>query len=221
MPRLPYASFTPMLAPPMVRTPPQNPLDRKTAGAPAKDFGYSPQWLETSPGARKLELQRRTYPSGSRCSPLPYAELRTASAFSFLDGASLPEDLVARAAALDLPAVALIDRNGVYGAPRFYKAAREAGIKALVGAEITLQSPEPPDLRRQQQPRGATRFPGNRPLGSREPDSRDTGGASSFDRESSETRLTLLVANRQGYRNLCRLLTTATYGRPKGEAAAS
>ena len=204
----------------MVRTPPQNPLDRKTAGAPAKNFGYSPEWLETSPGARKLELRRRTYSRSSHCSPLPYAELRAASAFSFLDGASLPEDLVARAAALDLPAVALIDRNGVYGAPRFYKAAREAGIKALVGAEIVLQS---------QQPRGATRLRGNRPLGSRGSNSRDTGGASSFDSSSfdqpsgagSETRLTLLVASRQGYRNLCRLLTTAAYGRPKGEAAAS
>ncbi len=56
-----------------------------------------------------------------------------ASAFSFLDGASLPEDLIERAADLGLPAVALVDRNGVYGAPRFYKAANAAGIKALVG----------------------------------------------------------------------------------------
>ena len=67
-----------------------------------------------------------------------YAELHCASAFSFLEGASLPEDLVARAAALELPAVALVDRNTLSGAPRFYKAAKEAGIKALVGAEIVL-----------------------------------------------------------------------------------
>ncbi|HYX25619.1 MAG TPA: PHP domain-containing protein, partial [Thermoanaerobaculia bacterium] len=68
----------------------------------------------------------------------PYAELHAASAFSFLDGASLPEDLADRAAALELPAVALVDANGVYAAPRFHQAAKQAGVKALVGAEVTL-----------------------------------------------------------------------------------
>ncbi|MFY9826126.1 MAG: PHP domain-containing protein [Thermoanaerobaculia bacterium] len=52
---------------------------------------------------------------------------------SFLDGASLPEDLVERATALELPAVALVDANGVYAAPRFHTAAKQAGLKALVG----------------------------------------------------------------------------------------
>ena len=66
-----------------------------------------------------------------------------ASAFSFLDGSSLPEDLVEEAARRELPAVALVDRNGVYGAPRFYKAAREAGIQPLVGAEVTLAEGRP------------------------------------------------------------------------------
>jgi error-prone DNA polymerase len=65
-------------------------------------------------------------------------ELHSASAFSFLDGASLPEDLIARAAELGLPAVALSDRNGLYGAPRFYKAAQNAGVRALVGAEVVI-----------------------------------------------------------------------------------
>ncbi|HEX9671522.1 MAG TPA: PHP domain-containing protein, partial [Thermoanaerobaculia bacterium] len=69
----------------------------------------------------------------------PYAELRAASAFSFLDGASLPEDLIEQAAALELPAVALVDAQGVYGAPRFYQAARQAGVKALVGAEVAIE----------------------------------------------------------------------------------
>ena len=69
----------------------------------------------------------------------PYAELRAASAFSFLDSASLPEDLISGAAQMDLPAMALVDTNGVYGAPRFYTAAKKAGIKALVGAELTLE----------------------------------------------------------------------------------
>ena len=67
-----------------------------------------------------------------------YIELHTASAFSFLEGASLPEDLVAEAARLGYGALALCDRDGVYGAPRFYQAAKQAGIRALVGSDISL-----------------------------------------------------------------------------------
>jgi len=67
-----------------------------------------------------------------------YVELHAASAFSFLDGASLPEALVERAAALGYPALALLDRDGVYGAPRFHLAAKRAGIKAIIGAELTI-----------------------------------------------------------------------------------
>ncbi len=67
-----------------------------------------------------------------------YVELRCRSAFSFLRGASLPEDLVERAAALGYDALALGDRHGVYGAPRFFTAARRAGVRALVGAEVTV-----------------------------------------------------------------------------------
>ena len=52
--------------------------------------------------------------------------------------ASLPETLVERAAALGYPALALVDRDGVYGAPRFHKAAQGAGIKAIIGCEITI-----------------------------------------------------------------------------------
>src|SRR5260370_19858109 len=68
-----------------------------------------------------------------------YVELHAASAFSFLRASSLPEDLVARAAELGHPALALVDRDGVSGAPRFFKAARAAGIRPLVGAELTLE----------------------------------------------------------------------------------
>ena len=71
---------------------------------------------------------------------MSYVELHAASAFSFLEAASLPEALVDRAAELGYPAVALLDRNGVYGAPRFHKAATAAGIKAIVGAELTIDS---------------------------------------------------------------------------------
>jgi len=67
-----------------------------------------------------------------------YVELHTSSSFSFLDGASLPATLVERAAELGYPAVALMDRDGLYGAPQFYRAAKQAGIKAIVGAELTI-----------------------------------------------------------------------------------
>src|SRR5438105_4049547 len=90
-------------------------------------------------GARKEKLRRRDFAEIPRSrKPRPYPELHAASAFSFLDGASLPEDLVEEAARREIPAVALVDTNGVYGAPRFYEAAKEAGIKALVGAEATV-----------------------------------------------------------------------------------
>src|SRR6266513_969232 len=69
---------------------------------------------------------------------MPYVELHTASAFSFLQGASLPESIVERAADLGYPAVALLDRDGVYGAPRFHKAATAAGLRAIIGAELTI-----------------------------------------------------------------------------------
>jgi error-prone DNA polymerase len=67
-----------------------------------------------------------------------FIELHAQSAFSFLEGADTPETLVAEAARLGMPALALVDRDGVYGAPRFYRAALAAGIKPLVGSEITL-----------------------------------------------------------------------------------
>src|SRR6184192_3548564 len=67
-----------------------------------------------------------------------YVELRCRSAFSFLAGASLPEDLVERAAALGYDTLALADARGVYGAPRFFQAARSAGLRALVGAEVPV-----------------------------------------------------------------------------------
>jgi error-prone DNA polymerase len=66
-------------------------------------------------------------------------ELHAASAFSFLRASSLPEDLVERAVQLGYTAVALVDRDGVSGAPRFFKAARAAGLRPIVGAELSLE----------------------------------------------------------------------------------
>jgi error-prone DNA polymerase len=133
----------------------------------------------------------------------PYAELHAASAFSFLDGASLPEDLVEQAAALELPAVALVDTNGVYAAPRFYQAAKQAGIKAIVGAEVVLD--DAPGL-----PRG----PRIGPLGLL-PDPKPDASEESV---PAGPRITVLAESRAGYRNLCKLLTAAARGRPKGHA---
>ncbi|HXI14207.1 MAG TPA: error-prone DNA polymerase [Thermoanaerobaculia bacterium] len=155
-------------------------------------------------GARKEKSRLRSWkPGASQHSPRPYVELHAASAFSFLDGASLPEDLLDQAATLDLPAMALIDTNGVYGAPRFYGAAKKAGVRALVGAELVLEEgahEKTPDIG----------MSGHRlrliphEIGRKHP--------------IRPSRLTLLVASRTGYRNLCRLLTIGAMGRAKGDA---
>ena len=67
-------------------------------------------------------------------------ELHATSAFSFLRAASPPEDLVDRAADLGYRSVALLDHDGVYGAPRFYKAARARGLHAIVGAVLAVEA---------------------------------------------------------------------------------
>src|SRR5829696_9258114 len=107
-----------------------------------------------------------------------YIELHTSSAFSFLDGASLPEALVDRAAELGYPALAMLDRDGVYGAPRFHLAAKRAGIKAIVGAELSVVAGQ-----------GETRI----------------------------VTLPVLIESREGYRNLCRLVTAMKLRAAKGQ----
>lgn len=69
---------------------------------------------------------------------MPFAELHAVSSYSFLGGASEPEELVARAAELGLHAVGLLDRDGFYGAVKFAEAAAEAGVDTVFGAELTL-----------------------------------------------------------------------------------
>jgi error-prone DNA polymerase len=66
-----------------------------------------------------------------------YVELHARSAFSFLEGSSVPEELIARAAALDFPALAMLDRDNISGAARFHMAAKKAGLRAHIGAEVT------------------------------------------------------------------------------------
>jgi len=93
-----------------------------------------------------------------------YIELHTHSAYSFLDGASLPEELAVRAVELGYEALALTDHDGVYGSLEFAHAARDVGLRAITGAELSL-----------------------------------SGGG----------HVTLLCESRQGYANLCRILTDA------------
>ena len=71
-----------------------------------------------------------------------YVELHARSAFSFLKGASTPEELIATCAEFKMSSMALLDQDGLYGAARFHLAGKKLGIKAHIGAEITVQSPK-------------------------------------------------------------------------------
>ena len=75
--------------------------------------------------------------------PSDYVELRCRSAFSFLEASSNPEELIDRAAELEYPALALGDCGGVYGIARFHQAARTAGVKAIVGAQVFVTDGDP------------------------------------------------------------------------------
>jgi len=109
-----------------------------------------------------------------------YIELHATSAFSFLAGASLPERLIQRAVELEMPAIALADRNGVYGAARFHTAAQPCQVKAHIGAEIAVES-----FGNRATP--AAWLPHQFPL---EP-----------------ARVVLLCSSQIGYQNLCQLIT--------------
>jgi error-prone DNA polymerase len=109
-----------------------------------------------------------------------YIELHAASAFSFLEGGSLPEQLVERAVALEMPAMALLDRNGVYGSARFHTSAKRNQVRAHVGAEVSVSS-------------FGTRLAPPAWLPHQHKD--------------EPARLPLLCASRAGYQNLCQLIT--------------
>lgn len=110
-------------------------LDDGTMG----DGGDSPAW------SRKRGEYEPPAEPGKHTSTTPYAELHCHSNFSFLDGASHPEELAEEAARLDLKALALTDHNGFYGIVRFAEAARAVGLPTVFGAELTLSSPPAAD----------------------------------------------------------------------------
>jgi error-prone DNA polymerase len=128
-----------------------------------------------------------------------YIELHARSAFSFLEGASLPETLIAACANLNMPAMALLDRDGVYGSPRFHMAAKKTGLKAHIGAEVTAKTSH-----------GFTRIPTDQLIETKSSVSSCLRGG---------FRLPLLVSSRVGYQNLCRLVTKMKLRAAKGEGA--
>jgi len=99
------------------------------------DGGDSPAWSR-----KRSKYEPPTKPP-KYTSTTPYAELHCHSNFSFLDGASHPEELAEEAARLDLKALALTDHNGFYGIVRFAEAARAVGLPTVFGAELTLEQP--------------------------------------------------------------------------------
>ena len=88
-------------------------------------------------GSRPVSGSEPQSQSASR-RPVPYVELHAHSSYSFLDGASLPEELAVQAAELGYPALALTDHDGVYGSLEFAHAAKYFGVRAITGAELTL-----------------------------------------------------------------------------------
>src|ERR1700719_599660 len=146
---------------------------------------------------------------------MSYIELHARSAFSFLEGASLPESLITTCAQLGMPAMALLDSDGVYGVPRFHLAAQKARLKAYIGAEVTceildnvIRSDFESHLRDEDE--------------SKDPYSQNnvTGiGISGCARNDNPFRLPLLVTSRTGYQNLCRLITKMKLRGKKGEGA--
>jgi len=123
---------------------------------------------------------------------VPYAELHAHSAYSFLDGASQPEELVAEAARLGLEAIALTDHNGYYGVVRFAEAAAEWGIRTVYGAELTLV-----DSKERTVP--------SDPLGQEPRNSAPREGAA----DPGGTHLLVLARGQEGYRRLSRQIAAA------------
>src|ERR1041385_5373954 len=129
-----------------------------------------------------------------------YVELHARSAFSFLRGAATPEELIAVCSQLEMPAMALLDNDGVYGAARFHLAAKKIGIQAHIGAEITVLRPasslQIPDSKFQIS---------NSKLQTQ--NSKLKTQDSTLNAHNSTFVLPLLIRNRTGYQNLCRLIT--------------
>src|SRR3954468_20539809 len=136
-----------------------------------------------------------------------YVELHARSAFSFLEGASLPEELIGMCQHFHMPAMALLDTDGLYGAPRFHLAANKIGLKAHIGAEVTAILFSPQRHRDTEKTNQKSTIKIQSLHSSVSPDLR------------GEFRIPLLVNSRTGYQNLCRLITKMKLRAKKGEGA--
>jgi error-prone DNA polymerase len=137
-----------------------------------------------------------------------YSELHAQSAFSFLEGASVPEELAAVCAEHGVGAMALVDRDGVYGAPRFHYAMKKAGLRAHIGSEITFST------RRHGSTENLKFVICN--LKSKKNEERGEANCKLQSTDyKSISRLPLLVGSRTGYQNLCRLITRMKSRGPK------
>src|SRR5579864_2892962 len=153
-----------------------------------------------------------------------YVELHSRSAFSFLEGSTLPEDLISVCAARGMSGMALLDRDGLYGSPRFYLAAQKVGLKAHIGAEVSCEvfSPQSHRYTEKTNDRETSKLTkealhlleachSERSEESASPER----PASNFHNLQSEIKnlksgdfkLPLLVSSRAGYQNLCQLIT--------------
>src|SRR5215831_18482392 len=142
---------------------------------------------------------------------MEYVELHSRSAFSFLRGAATPEELIAVCAELNMPAMALLDNDGVYGAARFHLAARKLNLKAHIGAEISVSSAgvySSKSIRNHKSESGTSdaEFQNPKPK-TQNSKLKSQISNSRFQSPNSTFTLPLLVRNRIGYQNLCRLIT--------------
>src|SRR6267154_2509729 len=147
---------------------------------------------ESQPGMQLLTAHR---------SRPAYVELHARSAFSFLRGAATPEELITVCAELKMPAMALLDNDGLYGAARFHLAGKKLKVKAHIGAELTVSDFKSQVTSSKSQSR-------RQPTECQIPNS-------TFQTPNSVVTLPLLVRNRTGYQNLCRLITLMKLRVPK------
>ena len=134
-----------------------------------------------------------------------FAELAARSNFSFLEGASHPEEMVSQAHELGLAAIAIADRDGLYGSARAHAESLRLGARGIVAAELTLEG-------QVSEPEGSTKDDGDT-----DPPGPKSGSPKK--RIVSPERVLLLVESATGYENLCHLLTLAHAEHEKGTAA--
>ena len=164
-----------------------------------------------TPEQRKNEQQ--ITPLGTWNLETSFTHLHVHSNFSFLDGATPPERLLERAAELGMPALALTDHHGLYGAVRFMQAAAGYGVRPIVGVEIEVQSSmfkvqsnvqrSTFDIQRKAQGRN------RHERRNQTPENKPNLELGTWNLELPRFHLILLAKNRAGYASLCRIVTKA------------